>query len=117
MHGWLTRVGPPAVELLVLAAIGLVCVRGPGGSAMAAMAPDAEDCVGPGCENGIACDRAAAAGPATSSRPVNLPVAVAFGVGRDGAPEQTWAPAMSPPSPTSAGPSLARIGPRSPPTV
>ena len=114
MHARLAHVGPPAVALLVLAAIGLACA---GGLGAAAMAPDAEDCVGPGCEGGIACDRAAAAGPATSSRPANLPIAVAFGVERDGAPTQAWAPAMSPPLAASAGPSLARVGPRSPPTV
>lgn len=114
MHARLAHVGPPAVALLVLAAIGLVCV---GGLGAPAMAPDIEDCVGPGCENGIACDRAAAAGPATSSRPANVLIALAFGVERDGAPEPAWAPAVSPPLPASAGPSLARVGPRSPPTV
>lgn len=112
MHARLARVGPPAVALLVLAAIGLICVGGPGGSAMAM-----GDCVGPGCERGIACDRAAATGPAASSRPANLPIAVAFDVERDRAPEEVWAPAVSPPSPAPAGPPLTRVGPRSPPTV
>jgi hypothetical protein len=114
VHARFTQAGPPAVALLVLAAIGLVCVGGPGGAAMAA---DTEHCVGPGCERGIACDRAAATGPATWSHPGNLPAAVTSDVEGARAPEQAWAPAVGPAPPSPAGPSLTRVGPRSPPTV
>jgi hypothetical protein len=114
VHARLAHVGPPAVALLVLAAIGLVCVGGLGGSAMATAMGD---CVGPGCERGIACDRAAATGPATSSHPGNLPAAVTSDVERGRTPEQAWAPAVGPAPPSPAGPSLTRVGPRSPPTV
>jgi hypothetical protein len=114
VHARFTQAGPPAVALLVLAAIGLVCVGGPGGAAMAA---DTEHCVGPGCERGIACDRAAGTGLLTSARPSNLPVAVTTEVGGIRVPEQAWAPAPSPPSPAPPGPSLAPSAPRSPPTV